>query len=68
MPPQGATGTCPTGPGAALAAVFGIVWFVFMIGIAVSYIIMLIAAWRAMRAHEKLADKVGEIADKLSVK
>ena len=47
-----------------IAAIFGISWLLFMSGIFVSYIIMLVAWWRAMKAHEKIADKLSEIANK----
>ena len=40
---------------------FGI-WFVMMGGMLVGYIILLVAAWRAMRAHESISETLKEIA------
>ncbi len=62
MPPR--TSAMP--PAAGL--ILGIVWFLFMGGMIVGYVIMLIAWWRAMKAHEKIADKLNQIADKLQAK
>jgi nitrate/nitrite transporter NarK len=50
------------------AAIFSIFWFLFMGGMIVAYIIMLVAWWRAMKAHEKIANKLSEIADKFQAK
>jgi phage shock protein PspC (stress-responsive transcriptional regulator) len=52
----------------AVVAVFAIIWFLLMGGMVVAYIIMLIAGWRLMKAHEKIASKLSEIADKLQLK
>jgi len=49
----------------AIAVIVGIIWLLIMIGVVVGYTFMLIAWWRAMKAHEKIAEKIGEIAEKL---
>ena len=45
-----------------------IISMAFMGGLVVTYVIMLIAFWRGMKAHEKIAEKLSEIADKLPLK
>ena len=62
MPPK--EGAMP--PAAGL--ILGMVWLLFMGSMLVGYVIMLIVWWRAMKAHEKIADKLNEIAEKLSAK
>jgi uncharacterized membrane protein YciS (DUF1049 family) len=62
MPPK--EGAMPPGVG----AIIGIIWLLFMGGMIVGYVIMLIVWWRAMKAHEKIADKLNQIADKLQAK
>jgi uncharacterized membrane protein (DUF485 family) len=52
----------------AAGIVFTIIWILAMGGMIVGYVIMLIAWWRAMRAHEKIADKLSAILDKLQLK
>jgi len=47
------------------AAIVGIIWLLIMSGMVVGYIVMLISWWRAMKAHEKIAEKLSEIAEKL---
>jgi nitrate/nitrite transporter NarK len=51
-----------------LGIIFGIIWFLFMGGMIVAYIVMLIAAWRLMKAHEKIADKLNQLAEKFQLK
>jgi len=51
-----------------VAAVLGIIWLLFMAGMIVSYLVMLIALWKGMRAHQKIAQALSQIADKLQVK
>ncbi len=48
----------------ALSIGFAFIWFLFMGGMVVAYVIMLKAGWRLMKAHEKIADKIAKIADK----
>ncbi|MFO7957726.1 MAG: hypothetical protein R6X33_11590 [Candidatus Brocadiia bacterium] len=45
--------------------VFLLVWLVMMGGVVVGWIIFLVAAWRLMRAHENLAQRVEELVDAL---
>ena len=62
----------PTSQGSQMssqaAVIFWIVWLLFMAGMVISYIIMLIAAWKLMRAHQKIAQVLSQVADKLSAK
>ena len=57
-------GTMPPG----LPIVVGLTWLLLMAGMFVGYVIMLIAWWRTMKAHEKIANKLSEIAEKLQLK
>ncbi len=50
----------PGGPGTML--IFVAIWVVFMSAFVAGYIIFLVAAWRAMRAHESVAESLREIA------
>lgn len=45
--------------------VFGFLGPLMFLGIAAVYIIFLLAAWRAMRAHEEIASSLKIIADKM---
>jgi len=38
-----------------------VIWLAMIVG----YVVFLVAAWRAMRAHERIADMVGQIAQRL---
>lgn len=40
----------------------------FFLGIVAVYVILLMAAWRAMKAHESLAGSMKEIAENLKTK
>jgi len=62
MPPK--EGAIPPAAG----AIVGVIWLIFMAGMIFGYVVMLISWWRAMKAHEKIADKLTEIAEKLSLK
>ncbi len=42
-----------------------LLWFLIMIGIAAGYFVLLVAVWRAMRAHEAIAQAVKDIARNL---
>ena len=53
---------------AAAGAVFGLVWFVFMMGVVIVWIVLLVAVWRAMKAHESIADSLNSIASTLAAK
>ena len=48
--------------------VFGFLGPLMFLGIAAVYIVILIAVWRAMRAHELLASSIKEIAENLKIK
>ncbi len=57
----------PVGPGAGMAALGGIfilVWLVLMMGMVVSWIFLLVAVWRGMKAHESVARSLQTIAEK----
>jgi len=62
MPPKQA----PVPP--AVAIFVAIFYLLFLGGMLTFSIIMLVTWWKAMRAHQKIADKLGEIADKLQPK
>lgn len=42
----------------------GFLWPLMMLGMAAIYVILLLALWRIMRAHENLAGAVKDLADK----
>jgi len=63
MPPKEGAAMPP-----GVGVIIGIIWLLLLGGMIVGYVIMLISWWRAMRAHEKIADKLNEIADKLQPK
>ena len=46
---------------AAAGGVFFILWFLMMIGMVVGYIVLLVAIWRGMRAHESIASALGDL-------
>ena len=52
----------------AVAIVILLIWFLMLIGIVGGYAVIIVAFWRLMKAHEKLAQKIGEIAQKLQIK
>jgi len=43
-----------------VGGVFLLIWFVLMIGMLVSWVIMLVAVWRTMKAHETIASRLKE--------
>jgi len=47
--------------GVAPLLVMVVIYLVMIVG----YVVFLVAAWRAMRAHERIADMVGQIAQRL---
>ena len=47
-----------------MGGLFFIIWLLMMVGMIVGYTILLIAIWRAMKAHESIADSVKTIANK----
>jgi len=51
----------PNMPGAGGAVLF-LLWLLTSIAIAGGYVIMLVALWRTMKAHESLAQAVRDIA------
>jgi len=52
----------------APSILFLFVWLIFMVGMIVTYIIVLIALWRTMKAHERIAERIGAIAEKFQLK
>ena len=44
---------------------FFLIWLAMMVGMIVGYIILLVALWRAMKAHEAIARSASDIADAL---
>lgn len=51
--------------GSWFGGMFSGMWMLMMLGMAAVYIIFLLAAWRAMRAHESLAESVKEIVENM---
>jgi len=62
MPPK------PEGMPIAFAIIFAIFWFLIMAGMTVGWVIMVVSGWKIMKAHEKIANKLSEIAEKLQSK
>ena len=54
----------PGTPGVAELA-FLLVWLLMMAGGLIGYIILLVAIWRLMRAHESVADSLKELVQKM---
>jgi hypothetical protein len=55
--------------GMPIAAVgFMIVWFILMGDMVIGYIFMLVAIWRASKAHQAIAASVKDIAEHLKLK
>ena len=50
------------GAAAGAGALFFVIWFLLMIGMIVGWIIFLVAIWRAMRAHESIAESMRHVA------
>lgn len=48
--------------GQMFGAAFFIIWALIMIGSVAAFIILVIAIWRAMKAHESVAVSLREIA------
>lgn len=44
--------------------IIGFMWPLMMLGMAAAYIVLLLALWRIMRAHEILAGAVKDLAEK----
>jgi len=55
------------GPGFP-GGLFFIMWILFMIGGIIGYIILLVALWRGMKAHESMASALREIGYNLKSK
>lgn len=51
-------------PGASGAVLF-LLWLLTSLAVVVGYVILLVALWRAMRAHESIAQAVLDIARRL---
>jgi hypothetical protein len=51
-------------PGSNMAAggVFFVVWGLMMLGMFAGYLVLLIAIWRGMKAHESVARTLADIA------
>ena len=55
-----------TDAGFSGAAIFFLIWFLMMGGMIVGWIIFLIAIWKAMKAHQSIAQTLQQIAQKSS--
>lgn len=45
-----------------------LIWLLLMVGGLISYIILLVAIWRTMRAHESIATALKDLANHLKSK
>ncbi len=52
----------PNVPGAGGGAVLFLLWLLTTLAVVGGYVIMLVALWRAMKAHESIAQAVSDIA------
>lgn len=52
------------GPGAR-EGLFFVIWLVMMLGMIIGWIIVIIALWRGMKAHERIADTLTTLAQSL---
>ena len=56
----------PTANAAAGGLIF-LLWLFMMCGMIVGYIILLVAIWRGMKAHESIAESIHIIASKKDI-
>lgn len=49
------------GPG-AMEGLFFVIWLVMMFGMIIGWIIVIIALWRGMKAHERIANALSALA------
>ena len=54
-----------TGEMVGTEGVMLVLWLLFMLGGAIGYIVLLVALWRGMRAHESMAQSVRELVEHL---
>lgn len=50
------------------ASMGSVLWLLTMLGMTAAYIIVIIAIWRAMKAHESIANTLKDIANNLKSK
>lgn len=53
----------PGAGGAIASGLFVLVWLGLMLGGLIGYVVMLVALWRGMKAHESIADSLREAID-----
>ena len=41
--------------------IFFVIWLILMLGVIAGWIILLIAVWRGMKAHESIAESMKEL-------
>ena len=41
--------------------IFFVIWLILMLGVITGWIILLIAFWRGMKAHESIAESIKEL-------
>ncbi len=51
--------------GGVVGIVMFLLWLVIMLGMLGSWIIMIMAAWRAMKAHESIAQSIPQILQEI---
>ncbi len=56
-----------TGPGVMGGLAF-VIWLLMMLGMVTGYVIFLVGWWRAMKAHEFIANTLRDIANNLKFK
>ena len=56
-------------PGSAFfGGIFFFLWFVMMMAMVAGYVILLVALWRGMKAHESIARTLEQIADSMPLR
>ena len=50
---------------AAMGGLFFVIWLVMMLGMIIGWIIVIIALWRGMKAHERIASTLDTLAQSL---
>ena len=56
--------TAPSMGGLFAGGLFFIIWLLMMGTMLIGWVLVLVAIWRAMRAHESIADSLEKIAER----
>ncbi len=46
------------GPAMAMGGFFFLIWLLLMVGMIVGFVLTIVALWRGMKAHEKIAENL----------